>query len=263
MIGLRTNRNGRSSRVPDQGSLFASFAANTIVGGVALAVAAQVLAQILALEASHFGKAMALYVVIAASVTAAFRLHAPHNVFGAANRVTLSRAVLVSLLAGFVGYEPLLPQHFWLLAGFASLVLLLDGLDGWMARKLSATSPLGALFDQELDAVLILILGVLVYDTGKVGIWVIASGLLRYALLLAGLLWPKLRRAPPASLRGRAVCVFQIVVLIGSLAPITPSLIASALAAMGLAALLGSFGRDVVWLIRQDLAPPGQPDQKP
>ena len=257
MIGPRTIRNGRSSRVPDEGSLFASFAANTLVGGIALAVAAQALAQILGLEASHFGKAMALYVVIASSVTAAFRLHVPHDEFGAANRVTLSRALLVCLLGGFIGYEPLLSHHFWLFTGAASLVLLLDGLDGWMARRLGATSPFGALFDQELDAVFILILAVLVYDTGKVGVWVIASGLLRYALLLAGLLWSKLRRAPPASLRGRAVCVLQIVVLIGCLAPITSGFIASVIAAIGLATLLASFGQDVVWLIRRDLAPPG------
>ena len=65
--------------------MFASFAANTLVGGIALAVAAQVLAQILGLEASHLGKAMVLYVVIASSVTAAFRLHVPHDEFDIAS----------------------------------------------------------------------------------------------------------------------------------------------------------------------------------
>jgi len=254
---LQTLLSDRSPSARSTRGLFIGFAANALAGGIILAVSLHALSQILALEPGHFARTMTLYALIALLVTAAFKLHAPHHQFGAANRVTLFRALLTCLLAGFVGYGPLLPQYLWLMTAVAAFVLLLDGLDGWVARKLNTVSPLGGLFDQELDALFILILGILVFDTGKVGIWVVASGLFRYILLAAGLIWSKLRRAPPPSFRARAVCVLQILVLIAALAPVTSAAVATAAAAFGLAALFASFAQDVAWLLRQDSAVSG------
>ncbi len=252
MIDLQTRLRDLSSSLRTNRVVFISFLANTLVGGVLLALASQALVPILALESGHFVKTMALYTSISLLVIAAFRLHAPHSEFGAANRVTLFRAMLICFLAGFVGYGPVLPQFLWLMTGLAAVVLSLDGLDGWLARKFGTVSTFGGFFDQELDALLILILGILVFDTGKVGLWVVASGLFRYLLLAGGLIWSKLRRAPPPSFRGRAVCVLQVLVLIVALAPVTSSAVATAVAAFGLAALFASFAQDVAWLLRQD-----------
>ena len=63
---------------------------------------------------------------------------------------------------------------------------LLDGVDGWLARRHRIASAFGARFDMEIDALLILALSVLAWRHEKAGAWVVASGLLRYAFVAAG-----------------------------------------------------------------------------
>ena len=56
------------------------------------------------------------------------------------------------------------------LVALAVVALVLDAVDGWVARRTGTTSPLGARFDMEVDAFLILVLSVYVApSTGAVG----------------------------------------------------------------------------------------------
>jgi hypothetical protein len=77
---------------------------------------------------------------------------------------------------------------------------------------------------------------------------VLASGLTRYVFVAAGRFWPWLRRPLPGSLRGKAICVFQVsgllVVLLPSITPPASNLVAAA----ALAALWYSFAVDIQWL---------------
>ena len=70
------------------------------------------------------------------------------------------------------------------LVGLAVVALVLDGVDGWVARRTGTVSALGARFDMEVDAFLILVLSV--YVAGSVGPWVLAIGAARYAFWAAG-----------------------------------------------------------------------------
>ena len=56
---------------------------------------------------------------------------------------------------------------------------MLDAVDGQVARRTGTVSALGARFDMEVDAFLILVLSV--YVAPAVGWWVLAIGAARYA----------------------------------------------------------------------------------
>lgn len=58
--------------------------------------------------------------------------------------MTLLRAVAVCLIAGMLVLDTMQPQLGWLVVGRAGWDLLLDGLDGRLARHYGVTSAFGA-----------------------------------------------------------------------------------------------------------------------
>jgi hypothetical protein len=99
-----------------------------------------------------------------------------------------------------------------------------------------------------VDAFLILVLSALAWRFGKAGPWVLASGLMRYVFVAAAWLWPWLNAPLPPSRRRQTVCVWQIGVLIGTIAPIIRPPLSEVVAAGALAALTWSFWIDVRFL---------------
>ena len=173
----------------------------------------------------------------------------PTGGLGAANRVTLGRATLILPLSALAAQPILLTDDVaWLIIAVATVALVLDGVDGWMARRSGTASPFGARFDMELDSFLMLVLSILVWRSGKVGAWAILIGLPRYLFVAAGWVWPMLRAALPPSMRRKAVCVAQGVLLLICLGPIIPPALATAAAAAALALLTWSFAVDIHWL---------------
>lgn len=169
---------------------------------------------------------------------------------GAANRVTLLRAVFTAVFAGLLPHAGLLSVHAWWLVAMATLPLALDGVDGWVARRRGA-SAFGARFDMELDAFFVLVLAAWMMALDRAGPWVLLIGALRYLFIAAGRLLPALRAPLPESFRRKTICVWQQVTLLVCLAPITPAGLATAGLALALLLLLWSFGRDTLWLLRQ------------
>ena len=171
--------------------------------------------------------------------------------------MTLTRASLTALFWGVIaelafGDALVLDQQaLWLLMFVATAALLSDGLDGWAARRSGMASDFGAHFDMEVDALFLLALSLLVHATGKVGLWVIASGVLRYGFVLSGYLWPNLASPLLPRFRRKAICVMQMTVLVVALAPILPATVAQILCLGGLALLGYSFASDFVWLVSQ------------
>ena len=172
---------------------------------------------------------------------------------GPANLVTLARAVLVGgvtaiVADGFAGGGGV-PVPVPVLVGLAGLALILDGVDGRVARRTASASALGARFDMELDAFLILVLSV--YAAPGVGVWVLAIGLMRYVYVGAGWLAPWLRGALPPRYSAKVVAVVQGVVLLLAVSGLIGQPTGAALVAIALGLLLWSFGHDVVWLWRR------------
>ncbi|MFF0990895.1 CDP-alcohol phosphatidyltransferase family protein [Kocuria nitroreducens] len=182
--------------------------------------------------------------------------------YGPADRVTVGRSVLVALVAALlpVGLAPLLaqdaarPVDAWCWAVFAVGLpaWLLDGIDGWVARRTGSATRAGARFDQEVDAVLLLLLSVAV--ASRIGLpeawWVVVIGALRYLFLLGLRVRPPWRRELPPSSYRRVVAGIQGGVLLGALVPLIPVALAVTATVVALALLLVSFGRDVRWLER-------------
>ncbi len=175
----------------------------------------------------------------------------PHPRFGPANRVTLGRFAIAALLAALIGEPMLRPEPIaWTIVVVATVVAVLDAVDGPLARRSGLASAFGARFDMETDAWLTLVLCGLIVHFDKAGAWVLAAGLMRYAFVAAALAWPWLGGELVPSLRRKVVCVAQITTLIVCLGPIIPRWASSALAAASLAGLAWSFAVDVRALAR-------------
>ncbi len=193
--------------------------------------------------------ALAGYGVIGALVLLGLAGHAPHRRFGLANAVTLVRAAGMALLIGILAEGvALAPVERWVLAMGGAASLLLDGVDGWAARKTGLSSAFGARFDMEVDALFVLLLAALVWRAGQAGGWVLTAGLMRYIFVLAGWLWPALAAPLLPSFRRKAICVIEIAVLLMGLAPLLGPEAAARLCLAGLGLLSYSFLADVVVL---------------
>ena len=172
--------------------------------------------------------------------------------FGAANWVTATRGVIaIFLLAlGISGFgQAIGAAARWLAIVGALLALCLDGVDGYLARRLGQVSGFGARFDLETDALTMMALALLVWATNQAGPWVLLSGLMRYIFVMGGWLWPALAMPLPPRKRRQTLCVVQMVALILALIPSVPPFGASLLCLFGLSLLGYSFAADLVWLV--------------
>jgi phosphatidylglycerophosphate synthase len=221
-----------------------------VKGGPEQAAAASAQLLILAGLAAAFGLGPlgvlvgVVYAAVLLGLLSAAMHRAGRSVLGPADVVTLTRALLVGgvtaivaegLLTGWTAQAPLV--------ALAAVALLLDAVDGKVARRTGTVSPVGARFDMEVDAFLVLVLSV--HVAGFVGPWVLAIGGMRYAFVVAGWLLPWLRGPVPPSYVAKAVAVVQGVVLVVAAAQLLPPVATVALVAVALALLVWSFGRTV------------------
>src|SRR5262245_24068386 len=163
------------------------------------------------------------------------------------NQVTAIRAAIVALVAALLVIPPQAAIA-WIAVVASSIAAILDGVDGWLARRTGMITAFGARFDMEVDALLILVLAILAWRWAKAGPWVLMSGLLRYPFVAAGRAWPWMRGPLAPTRRARLICVVQIVALIVAIAPIIPVPFSAATAAGGLLLLAYSFLVDTVRL---------------
>lgn len=162
-----------------------------------------------------------------------------------ADWVTLARATLVGGVAALVVHGRHTDVAVAPLVVIASVALALDAVDGLVARRTGTASPLGARFDMEVDAFLILVLSVSVAP--QLGAWVLAIGAMRYAYVVAGWALPWLRRPLPPRYWRKVVAAIQGITLTAVTSGLFPVSVCVAAVAVALALLIESFGRDVVW----------------
>ena len=177
----------------------------------------------------------------------------PHRNLGWCNVVTLLRGGGIAVLAGLV----LVPAGAlgWALVALATLVALLDALDGWVARRTGMQSRLGARLDVESDVAFALVLAALAVAQGQVGLWFLALGLLRPLFLLAGRIWPVLAAPLPDAAWRRFMAGVQMVVQVALLAPVLAPPVSTLIGAALLGAMMLSFAVDMRWLIRRGARP--------
>ncbi|GHK02324.1 CDP-alcohol phosphatidyltransferase family protein [Streptomyces sp. NPDC003753] len=166
--------------------------------------------------------------------------------FGPANRVTLGRAILVGGVTALVAdsFESAPPVTVFV--GLTAVALILDGVDGKVARRTGTSTALGARFDMEVDAFLILVLSV--YVSMALGPWVLLIGAMRYVFVAAARVLPWLNGELPPSMARKTVAAVQGVALLVAASGLLPYAAGAAVVGCALASLVWSFGRDVLWL---------------
>jgi phosphatidylglycerophosphate synthase len=169
---------------------------------------------------------------------------------GPANLVTFARALMVGGVTALVVTSFTRPVHMVALVTLVGVALALDGVDGQVARRTGTTTALGARFDMEVDAFLILVLSV--FLAGNFGWWTVAIGAFRYVFVAASWLAPWLTAPLPPKFSRKTVAATQGVVLVVATAHILPYAVAFAGLAVALISLTWSFGRDTAWLWRSE-----------
>lgn len=124
-----------------------------------------------------------------------------------ANWVTIFRLVIILALSfSFEKYDDI-----FLFIGFL-IAILLDGVDGYLARKYNQSSPVGENIDMETDAFMVLLLSYIHYSNGYISWWILIPGGLRY---YSEIFVIKLRRGKdiPKKVRSTIAVIFFISLL--------------------------------------------------
>ena len=173
---------------------------------------------------------------------------------GPADVVTMSRAVLVCGVTALVvrgGSDPAAQR---VLVVLASVALVLDGVDGQVARRTGTVSLFGAALDMEVDSFLVLVLSI--QALGTVGPWVLLIGTARYLLLLATGMLPWLSGRMPVRRWAKVVAAVQGIALVVVCSGLLPHRVDVVSLLVALALLVASFAHQVWWLRRHRAAFP-------
>ncbi|MGW6930509.1 CDP-alcohol phosphatidyltransferase family protein [Lentzea sp. NPDC054927] len=166
---------------------------------------------------------------------------------GPADRVTLARGLMVGAVTALVADRAGQDVPVALVVTLAAVALSLDWVDGQVARRTGTSTALGARFDMEVDAFLILVLSA--YVAVHMGPWVLAIGLMRYVFVAASWRFRWMNAPLPASYARKVVAAVQGIFLVVAASGLLP--FATVLVGLALASLVWSFGRDVLWLWRE------------
>jgi phosphatidylglycerophosphate synthase len=160
---------------------------------------------------------------------------------------TMSDTIAGTASAAAPAPDPVVhPNSLAFLIALAAVALVLDAVDGQVARRTGTSTPLGARFDMETDAFLILVLSVFV--ASSLGWWVLAIGALRYLFVAAAWALPWLKAPLPPRFARKTVAAVQGIVLVVAGAGVLPTALSIAVVGTSLALLIWSFGRDIQWL---------------
>jgi phosphatidylglycerophosphate synthase len=164
---------------------------------------------------------------------------APRGRLGVANVVTTLRLLMTFAL--LLGYAHLADGAVCMAA---LSILILDGVDGWLARRYDTASDFGARYDVEADSLFVIALTVILLARGAAGPWVLVAGLWRYFYILVRIILPSPAEAP-RTLFGRVSYVFMLISFM--LALLLPAAWSTGLAAIGTLGVSISFLRSF-WL---------------
>jgi phosphatidylglycerophosphate synthase len=191
---------------------------------------------------------------VACAVTMAAALargvaRAPREPLGPASWLTIARGTLALGVAALAADSFMRETPVALLVTLAAVALAVDLADGWVARRTGTATALGARFDGEVDAFLILALSA--YVAPAYGAWVLAIGAARYLFLAGEWLLPWMRAPLPPRRWRKLVAAAQGIVLTVAAAGVLPRTLAQALLVAALALLVASMAECVWWLWRR------------
>ncbi len=214
-----------------------------LVGAIVALVTASPL---VSFQSSALLAVIAFYISGSILIIQLFRRGFPHSQLGLGNVITLGRFVLVSALFSVV-FGLVNP---WLIIFLAVFALVLDGFDGFFARRAKKVSEFGARLDMEVDSALAAVLALSLWSSGLVGFEILLLAIPRYLFAFASNIFAWMTSPLPYSLARRVISVIQIASLIGLHAPFLPEVLIAPVALIVIGLLIWSFGKDIIWLWR-------------
>jgi phosphatidylglycerophosphate synthase len=233
-----------SIRSQPESTLRTSVLVAAALGLVVVISTASIASSVVGLTTLYPAKAAVVFAAIVVTALYFVGGYHPYSRFGPANQVTLTRAMLVALVAGLLG-EPTTRAAAWLAATLAGVGPVLDGVDGWFARRTRMQSAFGARFDVEIDSLHVLVMAGLIWQFDKAGAWVWLGALLRYAFVASGWLLPWMARPLRPTRRARVIAIVHMVTLSVGIAPFMPATPAATAIAIAIALLSWSFMLDI------------------
>ena len=135
---------------------------------------------------------------------------------GYANWVTGSRLILI--ITGSFLFA--VASKYVILAIMLSAVLL-DAVDGFLARRYGQSTEFGTYFDLEIDAFIVLILCFYYYQYAGIGMWILIPGLLRYVYKVLIVMIPKSKSNEQKSKHASIIAgIFYVILLSGIVLPV-------------------------------------------
>jgi len=172
------------------------------------------------------------------------------HVFGLANVVTLLRGGLYALVAGFVVVAPT-PELVWAPALCYGAGVVLDKLDGTVARTVGEQTALGRRLDMAFDTFGFVAAPVVAVLWGRLPVWYLAISAVKY-VYLAGIYSRRWRGLPvfdpPESALGKYLAGVQMVFITVALVPVVPVDLVWTVAPLVLAPSLAVFARDFLFV---------------
>ncbi|WP_254864445.1 CDP-alcohol phosphatidyltransferase family protein [Halovivax gelatinilyticus] len=165
----------------------------------------------------------------------------------AATHLTVSRTALLALLIGVVAAVP--ESTAWVAGGLFGAAVILDGLDGAVARRRDDETVLGARLDRDVDGLTTLVGAGAAVAVGAAPTAFLAVGLARYGFVL-GCWWRRrrgrrVRDLPPNRLRA-PLSVLVLVAIWVALVPPVPDAWTAVIASAVAGPFLANFAWD--WL---------------
>lgn len=132
-------------------------------------------------------------------------------IYGYANWISILRLLIIITLLGIF---PLLKDLQLFL--FFLIAIILDGIDGFVARKLNSVTKQGGILDMEIDALMVLILTCIHVINFKISFWIVLPASFRYIyawILYVHPLKSKKEMLPKIIRATIAVCFFLALLL--------------------------------------------------
>ena len=234
---------GLANTSPPRRGVLRELILSLLIGAIVALASASLL---VGFQSSALLAVLAFYISGSLLIIQLFRRGFPHSHLGLGNSITLVRFVLVSALFSVV-FGLVNP---WLIIFVSVFALVLDGFDGFFARRAKKVSEFGARLDMEVDSALAAILALSLWSSGLVGIEILLLAIPRYLFAFAANIFPWMTSPLPYSLARRVISVIQIASLIGLHAPFLPKVLITPVALIVIGLLIWSFGRDIIWLWR-------------
>ena len=133
----------------------------------------------------------------------------------------------------------------------AFIALILDGVDGLIARRYKESDSFGISFDQEADNLMLLILCLSIYLNKDIGVEIFLIPIYRYIFILSMYRFLWLKRELPESFTRKFVCIFTSILLIISHISYLDEYIIINIVFFALFIITFSFAKDIIWLYRK------------